>query len=64
MESFDAVEDDIKPRTQPHLMTQDATTVDATKLTALTPEVVRLGFLDDWTVMRTTCRRPRRLTTP
>ena len=41
------VEDDdapapIKPRTQPHLMPQDAKTVDASKLTALTPEVVRL----------------------
>jgi hypothetical protein len=28
---------------QPHLMTQDAKTVDPTKLTALTPEVVSLG---------------------
>lgn len=27
--------------TQPHLSRQDATTVDAAKLTALTPEVVR-----------------------
>jgi hypothetical protein len=41
------VEDDdspapIKQRTQPHLMPQDAKTVDAAKLTALTPEVVRL----------------------
>jgi hypothetical protein len=38
-------EDDTKeaaPRiTQPHLAKQDASTVDATKLTALTPEVVR-----------------------
>lgn len=37
-------DDDVEapqPRTQPHLMPQDAKTVDATKLTALTPEVVR-----------------------
>jgi hypothetical protein len=30
-----------KQRTQPHLMPQNAETVDATKLTALSPEVVR-----------------------
>ena len=29
---------------QPHLMTQDASTVDPSKLTALTPEVVSLYF--------------------
>lgn len=38
-----------KERTQPHLMAQDASKVDPTKLTALTPEVVGLsssvGFL-------------------
>ena len=30
---------------QPHLMTQDASTVDPSKLTALTPEVVSLVVL-------------------
>jgi hypothetical protein len=44
------IEDDeaselIKPKTQPHLMPQDATTVDPSKLTALTPEVVRKRFV-------------------
>lgn len=34
----------IKQRTQPHLMPQDAKTVDASKLTALTPEVVRFAW--------------------
>ena len=29
---------------QPHLAKQDASSVDATKLTALTPEVVRLNY--------------------
>jgi hypothetical protein len=42
MGSDEAAEDGPKPRTQPHLMPQDAATVDASKLTALTPEVVRL----------------------
>ena len=42
MASDEADEDGPKPRTQPHLMPQDAATVDASKLTALTPEVVRL----------------------
>jgi hypothetical protein len=40
-------EDETKeqPRiTQPHLAKQDASTVDATKLTALTPEVVRTAM--------------------
>ncbi len=31
-------------KSQPHLMAQDAATVDASKLTALTPEVVRSPF--------------------
>ena len=40
MGSADAAEDGPKPRTQPHLMPQDASTVDPSKLNALTPEVV------------------------
>lgn len=32
-------------KTQPHLMPQDASKVDPTKLCALTPEVVRLKSL-------------------
>jgi hypothetical protein len=45
-ENDSVLEDDessdlIKPKTQPHLMPQDAKTVDPSKLTALTPEVVR-----------------------
>ena len=31
---------------QPHLATQDASSVDPTKLTALTPEVVRIEIED------------------
>ena len=34
----------IKQKTQPHLMKQDAKTVDPAKLTALTPEVVSITY--------------------
>ena len=34
--------------TQPHLAKQDATTVDPSKLTALTPEVVRSAVWSIW----------------
>ena len=34
----------VVPKTQDHLMKQDASTVDPSKLTALTPEVVRTMF--------------------
>jgi hypothetical protein len=40
MGSSDAAESGPKPKTQPHLMPQDAKTVDPSKLTALSPEVV------------------------
>ena len=33
-------------KTQPHLMAQDAANVDASKLTALSPEVVSAGHVD------------------
>mmetsp|Transcript_3061 Transcript_3061/g.5012 ORF Transcript_3061/g.5012 Transcript_3061/m.5012 type:complete len:476 (+) Transcript_3061:63-1490(+) len=40
MGSSDAAESGPKPKTQPHLMAQDAKNVDPTKLTALSPEVI------------------------
>ena len=41
MTTADDIVEEIKVVRQPHLKPQDATTVDASKLTALTPEVVR-----------------------
>ena len=37
-------------KSQPHLMAQDAATVDPTKLTALTPEVVSVLLFVSWEV--------------